>query len=242
VPFQVAQGPRVDFVVEVADVADDRAVFHRAHVIHRDDVLVACGGDEDVGARGGVFHGDDFETFHGGLQRADRVDFGHHHAAPAMAQGFGRTFAHIAKAADNSHLPAIITSVARRMASTQDSRQPYLLSNFDLVTESLTLMAGQAIFLPFGRSYKRSTPVVVSSEMPGRLSSMGVFVVHDIGEVAAVIEDHVQRSSHWGRSRSSAQCTNHILRGFRLSTRKLGGACGGDGGGGMVLGGEDIAG
>ena len=41
-------------------------------------------------------------------------------------------------------LPAIITSVARRMPSTSDPLQPYLLSNFDLVTLSLTLIAGKA--------------------------------------------------------------------------------------------------
>src|SRR5256885_9470098 len=34
---------------------------------------------------------------------------------------------------------SIITSVARLMPSTSDSRQPYRLSNLDLVTESLTL-------------------------------------------------------------------------------------------------------
>ncbi len=36
-----------------------------------------------------------------------------------------------------------MTSVARLMPSTSDSRQPYRLSNLDLVTESLTLMAGK---------------------------------------------------------------------------------------------------
>ena len=36
-----------------------------------------------------------------------------------------------------------MTSVARLMPSTSDSRQPYRLSNFDLVTESLTLIAGK---------------------------------------------------------------------------------------------------
>jgi hypothetical protein len=40
-------------------------------------------------------------------------------------------------------LPAIIVSVARRMPSTSDSLQPYLLSNFDLVTLSFTLIAGK---------------------------------------------------------------------------------------------------
>ena len=39
-------------------------------------------------------------------------------------------------------LPPIITSVARLIPSISEWRQPYRLSNFDLVTESLTLIAG----------------------------------------------------------------------------------------------------
>ncbi len=63
-------------------------------------------------------------------------------------------------------MPAIITSVARLMPSTSDSRQPYRLSNFDLVTESLTLMAGISRS-PFACIwYRRWTPVVVSSVTP----------------------------------------------------------------------------
>merc|ERR1711887_173924 len=38
--------------------------------------------------------------------------------------------------------PANITSVALLIPSTRDSLHPYRLSNFDLVTESLTLIAG----------------------------------------------------------------------------------------------------
>ena len=41
-------------------------------------------------------------------------------------------------------LPAIMTSVARMMPSGSEWRQPYTLSNFDFVTESLTLMAGNS--------------------------------------------------------------------------------------------------
>ena len=33
----------------MADVADDRLMLHAGHVIGKDDVLVASGGDEDVG-------------------------------------------------------------------------------------------------------------------------------------------------------------------------------------------------
>ncbi len=38
----------VDFVIEVADVADDGFVFHLGHVVCHDDVFVAGGGDKDV--------------------------------------------------------------------------------------------------------------------------------------------------------------------------------------------------
>jgi hypothetical protein len=71
----------VDLVVEVADVADDGLVLHLRHVVVGDDVLVAGGGDEDVGLVGGVVHRDHAVAFHRGLQRADRVDLGHPHLA-----------------------------------------------------------------------------------------------------------------------------------------------------------------
>jgi len=45
----VAQGLDLDLAVEVADVADDGAVLHPPHVVDRDHVDVAGGGDKDVG-------------------------------------------------------------------------------------------------------------------------------------------------------------------------------------------------
>src|SRR5690606_8003474 len=52
------------------------------------------------------------------------------------------------------------------IASTSDSLQPYLLSNFDFVTESFTLIAGTGKVPFFTLSYNLRTPVVVSSEIP----------------------------------------------------------------------------
>ena len=63
-------------------------------------------------------------------------------------------------------LPAIITSVALLIPSTKLSLQPYLLSNFDFVTESLTLIAGTFKLPSFSISISLSTPVVVSSDRP----------------------------------------------------------------------------
>ncbi|SKW05586.1 Uncharacterised protein [Mycobacteroides abscessus subsp. abscessus] len=58
------------------------------------------------------------------------------------------------------------TSVPRLMPSTSECRVPYLLSNLLLVTESLTLMAGNASSPAAANWYRRSTPVVVSSVTP----------------------------------------------------------------------------
>src|SRR3954447_16716034 len=46
---KLCEAGHVDLVVEVADVADDRALLHPLHVSGRDDVEVSGGGDKDVG-------------------------------------------------------------------------------------------------------------------------------------------------------------------------------------------------
>jgi hypothetical protein len=48
-PLVVLQRGDLNLVVEMADIADDRHVLHLAHMLDADDVLVAGGGDEDVG-------------------------------------------------------------------------------------------------------------------------------------------------------------------------------------------------
>ena len=51
---EVAQRRDLDLDVEVARVAEDRAVLHPLHVLPRDDVLVAGRGAEDVADLGGL--------------------------------------------------------------------------------------------------------------------------------------------------------------------------------------------
>src|ERR1700722_12278640 len=63
-------------------------------------------------------------------------------------------------------LPPISTSVARLIPSIRECRQPYLLSNLDFVTESLTLIAGNNSLPCSANWYRRCTPVVVSSVTP----------------------------------------------------------------------------
>src|SRR3954451_819769 len=69
-----------------------------------------------------------------------------------------------------------MTSVPRLMPSMSEWRQPYLLSNLLLVTESLTLMAGNSSVPAFSNSYRRWTPVVVSSVTPMMLAPIRVYL------------------------------------------------------------------
>jgi hypothetical protein len=78
--------------------------LHRLHVLGGDDVLVAGRGDEDVAAGDRFFHRHDFIAFHRRLQRADRIDLGHHHARAALAQRRGGALADIAEARDAGDL------------------------------------------------------------------------------------------------------------------------------------------
>src|SRR6266404_2533725 len=79
---------RVDLnlIIEVADVGDDGLIFHPLHVIERDDVEVAGGGNVNVAAAERVLDGGDFVAFHGGLQRVDRIDLGDNDAGPLSTQ------------------------------------------------------------------------------------------------------------------------------------------------------------
>ena len=86
--------------------------------------------------------------------------------APAPLREAAEPFPTSPYPATTATLPANIISVERRIASTKDSLQPYLLSNFDLVTESLTLIAGRGSVPFLTLSCKRCTPVVVSSDNP----------------------------------------------------------------------------
>merc|ERR1719446_479031 len=80
-----------------------------------------------------------------------------------------------------ARLPPIMTSVARMMESGKEWRQPYTLSNLDLVTQSLTLMAGNSNSPLAAISFRRCTPVVVSSLTPWHAAAMRVNLVLSFG-------------------------------------------------------------
>ena len=113
----------VNFVVEVADVTDDGAVLHLFHLGGGDDHGVAGGGHEDVGHAHDFVEGLDFVAFHGGLESANRVDFGDDHAGALTAQGLGAALTHVAVAAhdcnltSHHHVGSAVDAVDERVAA-----------------------------------------------------------------------------------------------------------------------------
>ncbi len=99
--FRLLERVHLDLVVEMADVADDGLVFHREHVRGGDDVAIAGRRDINVAGAERAFDGVDFETFHRGLQRVDRINFRDDHARTVSAKRMRAAFADIAVTADD---------------------------------------------------------------------------------------------------------------------------------------------
>ncbi len=95
------EGIDLDFVVEVADVADDRLILHFEKVGEGDDIDIAGRGDIDIAFSESAFHGVHLKPFHRGLEGVDGVDFGDDDAGAVGAEGVGAAFADIAVAADD---------------------------------------------------------------------------------------------------------------------------------------------
>src|SRR5450755_4622211 len=101
-------------------------------------------------------------------------------------------------------LPPIRTSVPRLIPSIRECRQPYLLSNLLLVTESLTLIAGNSSEPARAISYSRCTPVVVSSVTP---TMEFATAVHLPGVLASDARSTPRNTFHSSASSSAADGT-----------------------------------
>ena len=96
-----AQRFQIDLDVEVARVAEDRAVLHLVEVVLGDDVLVARQGDEEVADDGGFVHGHHAEAVHHGFQRLGRIDLGDDDVGAHAARPAGDAAAAPAVAGDH---------------------------------------------------------------------------------------------------------------------------------------------
>ena len=207
----------------------------------QDDVAAAGGRDEDVAARGGIVHRRDFEPLHRRLQGTDRVDLGDQHPGAVGPHRVGAALADVAVAADHHDLAGDhdvgrpLDAVGQRLAAAVEVVE---LALRDRVVD---VHGGDGQLAPL-------VHLVEAVDARGRLfrqaadagQQLAVLrAVDDRRQVAAVVDDHVQRLAVGEEERL---LDAPVVLGVGLALPGVDGEAGlGDGGGGMVLGRELVA-
>ncbi len=93
--FMMFQTVNVDFVVEMADIPENRVVLHFKHVLYSDNVFVARRCHENIDFRYNCFFPHHAETFHTSLKSANRVHLFHVNNRILRFKRLGAAFAHI---------------------------------------------------------------------------------------------------------------------------------------------------
>jgi len=126
------EASHIDFVVEVTDVDNDGVVLHLAHVGGGDDVVVASGGDVDVGDAETDLESLDAVAFHSGLKGADGVDLGDDDLGTTVGHGGGTSFSDVAVSGDDDGL-----SGDHDVSSAHDSVGERVTTSVDVVKLAL---------------------------------------------------------------------------------------------------------
>ena len=246
----------VDFVVEVADVAHHGALLQCLEHAGVADVDVAGGGHDqvDLAQQSLVDTGFaaviqavqvgryDFETVHAGLHGADRVDLGDLDDHAFLTQRLRGALAHVA-VADHQGLLA---------------RQQVVDAALDGVVQAVTaavlvvvLALGYRVVDVDGRDFQGAGFQHVEQAVHAGGGFLGhavdlvqhgrVFLVDDLGQVTTVVEDHVGVPRLTVLEDGLLDAPLVLFFGLALpgEYRDTGG---GDGGSGLILGGEDVAG
>ena len=79
----------IDFAIKMANVTDNGVLAHLQEMFSSDNALASGGGDYQVGEFGAVVHCVDLESFHGGLESVDWINFGNDDPAAERFQRLG---------------------------------------------------------------------------------------------------------------------------------------------------------
>ncbi|GMT30686.1 hypothetical protein PFISCL1PPCAC_21983, partial [Pristionchus fissidentatus] len=230
----------VNLAIEVSDVADDGVVGELEEVLATDDVLASGGGDDDLGLGGNLLERGNLVSLHGGLKGVDGVDLGDDDSASEGLEGGGGSLSDISVSSDDGDLSGehnvsgALDSVGERLA---DSVQIVELGLGDGVVDvdggDLQVSLGEHL----GEVVHASGGLL--GESADASQELGVLGVDEVGEVSSVIEDHVEGLSV-GPDDGLVDAPLVLLLGLSLPgvDRDAGSS---DGGGGVVLGGEDVA-
>lgn len=235
------QPRNVDFDVEMTDVADNSIGLHSFEVLANDDVSTTGGSDEDVGLLGGLVHGGHLVTGHGSLQGVDGVDLSDENSRTVRSQGFGTALSDITETGDNGNLTG----------------QHDVGGSLDTVDEGLSasvvvieLGLGNGVVDVDGgdlESALSESLVQVVNTGGGLLrdtldsgQQLGELFVDHVGQITSIIQDHVEGLAFGESLQGLLNAPKVFLLGLALPGVD-GDTGGGNGSGGVILSGEDVA-
>src|SRR5579859_81113 len=183
----------VDLDVEVADVTNDGLILHRAEVFFSNEVSAAGSGDDDVGFFYGVHHFLYFETVHCGLEGADGVDLGYYNAAARAFEGSGGAFTNVAIATYDGDLAGHHYIGSATDGVDEGFFTTVFVVKFGLGDGVVDVERGDGEGSLFHALIQAvNTGGGLFAEALDMLYQFGVFVENDVGEIATVVEDHIQ--------------------------------------------------
>jgi len=231
----------LDLAVKVTNVANNGVVLHLHEVLASEDVGTAGGGDEDVATVDAVLHRGHLIALHGSLQGVDWVDLSDDHPAPESPEGLSGTLADITVPGDHGDL-----SRQHDVGSPLDSVDKGLPAAVEVVElglcDGVVDIDGRDLQGLLGKHLVQvvHTGGGLLRQTLDSLDVLGELLVDEVGEVASIIEDHVQGLAI-GEDEGLLNAPHILL--VRLSLPCVdwhadsGNSCGG-----VVLGGEDVAG
>lgn len=236
------QPGNVDLNVEVTNVANNGVVAHGLEVAADQDVTATSGGNEDLTDLGGLLHGGDLVTLDSSLEGVDGVDLGDENASTHGVKGLGTTLTDITVTGDDTDLTS-----DHDIGGTLDTVDEGLTATVQVVELGL----GDTVVDVDGRDLEgtllQHTVKVVDTgggllgDTVAALELLGELLVDEGGKVTTVIEDQVELLAILEGAELLLETPLVLLLGLTLPG-KDGDTGGGDSGGSVVLGGEDVAG
>ena len=231
----------IDFDIEVTDVADDGVVGHDLEVSASQNVTATGGGDEDLTLGSSVLHGGDLEARDGSLESVDGINLGDNDTSTHAVKSLSATLADITETGDNGDLASnhdiggTLDTVDQRLTAAVKVVKLGLCDRVVDVDgrdeETLALEHAVKVVDTSGGLFRDTVAV---------LEHLGILLVDEGSEVTAVVKDQVQRLAVLEGCELLLEAPLVFLLGLALPGEN-GYAGGGNGGGSVVLGGEDVA-
>lgn len=231
----------INLNVEVTNVANNGVVTHDLEVSASQDVTATSGGDEDLTLRSSLLHGGDLVALNSSLEGVDRVNLSDKDAGTHGAEGVRATLADVTVTGNNGDLTGdhnvggTLDTVNERLTATVEVVELGLgdgVVNVDGGNLELVLLEHSVKVVDTGGGLLGET--VAAVELLGEL------VVNKGGQVTTVVEDEVKFLAILEGRQLLLQAPVVLLIGLTLPGED-GDTSGGNGGGSMVLGGEDVA-